>query len=119
MEFAMSETNLKDIVREKYVAQVGVLRVIRARCHRLWFQRHAALGAIAGMVLLDLRVHRTRVNGLGPRGLDLRRRAVAVLNHSFTHGFVSGFDWHGLSFLLNRSLHGGVVTATTFYWTLC
>src|ERR1035437_312369 len=72
-----------------HVAQVGVLRVIRARCHRLWLQRNAVLGAIAGMVLLDFRVHRTRVYGLGRKGCDVRHRTVIVINR-FTCGFVSG-----------------------------
>jgi hypothetical protein len=58
----------------RHVAQFGVLPVIRARRHRLWFQRHAALGAIAGMILLHFRVHRAGVDGFILRLLFLLRR---------------------------------------------
>ncbi len=47
----------------RHVTQLGTFRVIRSRCRRLWFQRHAALGAIAEMILLHFRVHWACVNG--------------------------------------------------------
>jgi hypothetical protein len=50
-----------------HVAQFGVVLFVRARRHRLRFQRHAALGAIARMILLDFRMHRTRVKSFALR----------------------------------------------------
>ena len=45
--------------------------------------------------------------GLAAEASTFAVERLLVLNHnSFTHGFVSGFDWHG-PFLLNCSLHGG------------
>ena len=53
-----------------HVMQLGILFLIRTRrhCHR--FQRHAALGTIAGMVLLHFRMHRAGVQGLAQSGRD-------------------------------------------------
>ena len=56
-------------------AEFGVVILARAGGHGLQFQRHAALGAIAGMILLHFRVHRAGVNGLARRGRDPRRIA--------------------------------------------
>jgi hypothetical protein len=49
----------------------AVLLVIRAGGRRHRFQRHAALGAIAGMILLHFRVHRAGVDGFALRLLLL------------------------------------------------
>ena len=46
----------------RHIAQFSVFALVRARCCRLQFQRHATLRAIAGMRLLDFRVHRARVD---------------------------------------------------------
>jgi hypothetical protein len=70
----------------RHVEQFDALLVIRTYCYRLRFQRHAALGAIAGMFLLHLGVHRARVDGFAPRfGLDGRPQG----NRRFTQGFFS------------------------------
>ncbi len=46
-----------------HIVQLGVL-LFPARYNVFRLQRHAANGAVAGMILLDLRVHRACVNGL-------------------------------------------------------
>ena len=64
-----------------HVAQLGVLLVVRDRCHGHRFQRHAADRAIAGMVLLDFGMHRAGVNRFArcrrdPSRVTLQRHAA-------------------------------------------
>ena len=53
------------------ILQLGALAVVERR--RLRLQRHAALGAVARMILANLRVHRTGVDDAGRRGVGLRQ----------------------------------------------
>jgi hypothetical protein len=59
-----------------HVTQFSAILVLIPCSWRLHFQRHAALRAIARMILLDLRVHRAGVDGfaLGPCGRCRSRR---------------------------------------------
>jgi hypothetical protein len=78
-----------------HVPQLGVVVLhIAHGGDGFWFERHAALGAVTGMILLDLRVHRAGVDGFRgrlPRGIAFQRHAAfrtitrLVGFHSGTH----------------------------------
>ena len=67
----------------RHVAQFGVLAVVRACGDRGGFERHAALGAVAGMVLLHLWVHRARVDCMTLEGGTRARTRRLRLNTRF------------------------------------
>ena len=59
-----------------HIAKLGVFVIVATRRHR--FESHAALRAIAGMILLHLWVHRACIDGLArhPRRIPLQRHSA-------------------------------------------
>ena len=65
-----------------------------------WFQRHAADWACAGMILLDLRMHRARIDGLSRAAMS----RVAFQRHAAFRAFARDIGFHPRT---HRAVIGG------------